>query len=112
MKTALDLTTYCQGSICLAVCSTSFRVRLKASFNDAVALLYGWPLWRTPFHCARGAAFSVDHAMSCPKGGLFPICHNKIRDFTAHQVQVEPKLQPVSDPDTFSNPTANFLEGA
>ena len=74
---------------------------------------------RTPSHCACGAAFSVDHALSCPKGGLPSLRHNEIRDLTAHlltevchQVQVEPELQPVSNPDTFSHATANSQEGA
>ena len=29
-----------------------------------------------------------------------------------HQVQLKPKLQPVSNPDTFSHATANFQEVA
>ena len=63
--------------------------------------------------------FSVDHALSCPKGGLPFLRHNEIRDLTArlltevcHQVQVEPELQPVSDPEAFSLSTANTQEGA
>ena len=91
----------------------------KAVFHDAVALRYGWPLQRTPSHCACGAAFSVDHALSCPKVDLPSLRHNEIRDLTArlltevcHQVQVEPELQPVSNPDTFSHATANSQEGA
>ena len=61
----------------------------------------------------------MDHALSCPKGGLPSLRHNEIRDLTArlltevcHQVQVEPELQPVSNPDTFSHATANSQEGA
>ena len=74
---------------------------------------------RTPSHCACGAAFSVDHALSYPKGGLPSLRHNEIRDLTVrlltevcHQVQVEPELQPVSNPDSFSLATANTQEGA
>ena len=93
----------------------------KAAFHDAIALRYGWPLRRTPSHCACSAAFSVDHALSYPKGGLPSLRHNEIRDLTAcnrlltevcHQVQVEPELQPVSNPDSFSLSTANTQEGA
>ena len=61
----------------------------------------------------------MDHVLSCPKGGLPSLHHNEIRDLTArlltevcHQVQVEPELQPVSNPDTFSHATANSQEGA
>ena len=91
----------------------------KAAFHDAIVLHYGWPLRRTPAHCACGADLSVDHALSCLKGGLPSLRHNEIQDFTArlltevcHQVQVEPELQPVSNPDSFSLSTANTQEGA
>ena len=63
---------------------------------------------------ACGTHFAVDHALSCPKGGLRTSHHNEIRDLTATllnevccQVQVEPELQPVSSPETFSLLTAN-----
>ena len=121
MKTALDLATIRGASAWLyALPLSEYGFSLhKAAFHDAVALRYGWPLQRTPSHCACGAAFSVDHALSCPKGGLPSLRHNEIRDLTArlltevcHQVQVEPELQPVSNPDTFSHAIANSQEGA
>ena len=72
----------------------------KSAFHDAVALRYGWSPQRTPAHCACGTSFSVEHALSCPKGGLPSIRHNEIRDLTAtlltevcSQVAVEPELQ-------------------
>ena len=61
---------------------------------------------------------SVDHVLSCPKGGLPSLRHNHVRDLTAlflpkvyFQVIVEPELQPVSNPDEFSLATSNTLEG-
>ena len=58
----------------------------KGAFRDALALRYGWPPsntygwppsntygWppsNTPTHCECGAQFTVDHALSCPKGGF------------------------------------------
>ena len=91
----------------------------KAAFHDTITLRYGWPLCLTPSHCACGTTFSVDHALSCPKGGFLLLCHNKITDLTArlltevcHQLRVEPELQVVSDPDSFSLSTANTQEGA
>jgi len=70
-------------------------------------------------YCAYGTHFLVDHALSCPKGGLPTLCHNEIRGLTAtllteicHKVQVEPQLQPVSSPETFSLLTANTQDGA
>ena len=89
----------------------------KSAFHDAVALHYGWSLQRTPAHCACGTSFSVEHALSCPKGGLPSIRHNEIRDLTAtlltevcSQVAVEPELQPVSQQDYLAS--ANIQDGA
>jgi len=91
----------------------------KLAFHDVLALQYGSLLGRVPLHCTCGTRFSVDHALSCPKGDLPTLCHNEIRDLSAtlltevcHQVQVEPELQPVSSPETFSLSTANTQDGA
>ena len=61
----------------------------------------------------------MDHALSCHKGGLPFLRHNEIRDLIAclltgmcYQVQVEPVLQPVSNPGSFALSTANTQEGA
>ena len=50
--------------------------------------------------CACGSNFTIEHSMSCPKGGFPSIRHNEIRDLTAklltevyHDVSVEPDLQ-------------------
>ena len=66
-----------------------------------------------------GASFSVDHVLSCPKGGLPSHRHNEIRDLTAtllkevcSQVCTEPELQPVHNPDEFHLSTSNAQEGA
>ena len=71
-----------------------------------------------PANCAWGSSFSIEHALSCPKGGLPSIRLNEIRDFTAKllskaclQVATEPELQPVS-PEDFSLSTANTQDGA
>ena len=42
----------------------------KSAFQDALALHYGWLPLRSPTHCACGTSFSIEHALSCPKGGL------------------------------------------
>ena len=75
----------------------------KRALHDALALRYGWPLSNIPSHCACGALFSVEHELSCPKGGFTILRHNEIRDLTAnvlsevcHNVNVEPALQPLS----------------
>ena len=69
----------------------------KGAFRDALALRYSWPLHNTPSRCSCGINFTVEHSLSCPKGGYPSICHTEIRDFTAylmtevcHSVAVEP----------------------
>ena len=55
---------------------------------------------------------------SCPRRGGFPIiCHNELRDLTAHlltevchDVRTEPDLQPLMG-ETFSHTSANSLDG-
>ena len=56
----------------------------KRALHDALALRYGWPLSNIPSHCACGALFSVEHELSCPKGGFTILRHNEIRDLTAN----------------------------
>ena len=75
----------------------------KGAFRDALALRYGWSLHNTPSTCSCGTTYSVEHALSCAKGGYPTIRHNEIRDFTAHlmtevchNVAVEPHLQPLT----------------
>ena len=63
-------------------------------------------------------SFSVEHVLSCPKGGVPTLRHNDIRDLTASlltevcsQVIVEPEMQPVSNPDEYplAGPTLEIL---
>ena len=75
----------------------------KGAFRDAIALRYGWQPSNLPSTCACGSCFSVEHALSCPKGGFPTIRHNEIRDLTAnlmtevcHDVCIEPILQPIT----------------
>ena len=61
---------------------------------------------------------SVEHALSCAKGGFPIIRHNEIRDLTATlltevccEVSIEPELQPVMPPQ-LTGATANAQDGA
>ena len=104
LQTALDLATVRGASAWLSalpLLEYDFTLH-KAAFHDAIALRYGWPLRQIPSHCACGAAFSVDYVLSCPKGGLSTLLLTEV----CHQVQVEPELQPVSNPGSFSLATA------
>ena len=83
-----------------------------------MALRYGWTPKNAPSKCECGKVFTVEHALSCPKGGFPILRHNEIRDFTAslltevcHDVQVEPELQPLTG-ESLTNATANSQDGA
>ena len=90
----------------------------KQAFRDALALRYGWFPTHIPAHCSCGQPFSVQHVLSCPKGGYPSIRHNELRDVTAsllsetcHGVVIEPSLQPITS-EMFHHATTNTQDGA
>ena len=71
----------------------------KQCFFDLIRIRYGWQLDRLPSKCKCGSTFSIDHALSCKKGGFVSLGHNQVRNLTAslldevcHNVCVEPHL--------------------
>lgn len=90
----------------------------KRAFQDAMALRYNWQPLQAPSTCACGTKFSIEHALSCPKGGFPSIRHNEIRDLTADlltevcsDVCIEPDLQPVGG-EVLSGSSSNTQDGA
>ena len=90
----------------------------KSAFRDAISLRYGWTPLHVPTHCACGESFSVQHALSCPKGGFPTLRHNEVRDLTAqlmsevcHDVSIEPHLQPLTG-EALNGATAIATDGA
>jgi hypothetical protein len=90
----------------------------KQTFWDSIYLRYGIQIPRLPSKCVCSANFTIEHAMTCKKGGFISIRHNDIRDFTAEMltevckdVAVEPILTPLSG-ETFRYKTANTDECA
>ena len=80
----------------------------KGEFRDSLHLRYGWDITNTPQSCVCGSPFSIDHAITCKRGGFPILRHNEIRDITAnllsqvcHNVATEPPLQPLSG-ETFT----------
>ena len=74
----------------------------RSEFKDAVSLRYGWLPDRLPLKCACDTPFSVEHALSCPKGAFPTHRHNELHHITASfltevctDVSIEPELQPV-----------------
>ena len=50
-------------------------------FRDGMSLRYGWAFGALPKHCdGCGAKFTVEHALTCKKGGLVLNRHNEVRD--------------------------------
>ena len=89
----------------------------KRAFQDALALRYGWNPKNIPTKCDCGKVFSIEHVLSCAKGGFPTIRHNEIKDLTAtlvtevcNDVCIEPNLQPITE-ETFRGATANTQEG-
>ena len=75
----------------------------KGAFRDAIAVPYGWIPKELPTECVCGSKFSVEHALSCNRGGFPTLRHNEVRDLTASllsvvcsNVCVEPELQKLS----------------
>ena len=90
----------------------------KGAFHDALALRYNWQPLHTLSTCGCGARFSVEHTLSCPKGGFPSIRHNEIRDLTANlltevcsDVCIEPELQPITG-ESLTGTSFNVQDGA
>ena len=87
---------------CLPLRSHGFSLH-KSAFRDGLLLRYHWTPLACPTSCACGHDFTIDHCISCPKGGFPSLRHNEVRDLTAkmmsevcNNVSIEPRLQPLS----------------
>ena len=97
----------------LSIAEHGFRLH-KGAFADALALRYGWGPSKTPTKCVGRASFTVDHLLSCARGGFPSLRHNEIRDLTAtlltevcSDIQVKPYLQEIST-ETMTRITADI----
>ena len=75
----------------------------KQEFIDSISLRYNFPLKDIAPYCACGERNSIDHALTCMRGGYSIMRHNAVRDLEAsllkevcRDVQVEPTLIPLS----------------
>ena len=75
----------------------------KSEFGDALCLQYGWRPPYLPDSCTWSHIFTINHAMSCAKGGFSTIRLNELRDVLAGMmsdvccdVHTEPTLQPLN----------------
>ena len=90
----------------------------KGAFTDALALRYGCTPSRIPLSCDCGSTFTVEHVLSCPRGGFPTVRHNKKSDVTAnllteifHDIKTEPHLQPLTG-ETMTRSTSITADGA
>ena len=79
---------------------------------------YGWTPANIPTHCTDGEPFTVEHALSCTRGGYVALRHNELRDLfaellkeTSTNVSTEPELQPLSG-EVFQAASAVVIDGA
>ena len=75
----------------------------KREFYDALYIRYRWNLKRLPINCSCGKKFTLDHAVSCLKGGFIHQRHDEIRNLIAKtlddvykEVAIEPPLAPLT----------------
>ena len=68
---------------CLPLKTHGFALH-KSAFRDAIMLRYHWSPAACPTSCACGHAFTIEHSISCPKGGFPSLRHNDFRDLTAN----------------------------
>ena len=75
----------------------------KSEFGDIFCLQYGWRPPYLPDTCTCYHIFTINHAMSCSKGGFSTIRLNELRDVLAGMmsdvccdVHTEPTLQPLN----------------
>ena len=87
----------------------------KSEFWDAIYLRYGFQFKMIPSSCCCGKFFSMEHALTCLRGGFIAMRHNIIRDTTAEllnevckDVRTEPKLMELTG-ERFKYKTANSL---
>ena len=75
----------------------------KEEFRDSLRLRYNLPLKGLPNQCVCGDQFSVNHALTCKKGGFTSARHDEVKNVLASQLnkvcnnaQVEPHLIPLT----------------
>ena len=84
----------------------------KSEFRGGIYLRYVWEPTKTPLTCAYGANFNLKHELHYAKGGYTHIRHNEIRETFAklmnevcHDVEIEPKLEPLQGESFVNNST-------
>ena len=76
----------------------------KQEFRDSLCLRYGWNIPNMPHFCGCGVRNSIDHTLTCKKGGYVAMRHNNLRDLNitfqnevCRDVVSEPRLLPLEN---------------
>ena len=77
----------------------------KKDFRDSLLLRYNWPIPDVCKHCACGMSNSVNHALTCKKGGYVTFRHDilveteaeLLREAKCRNVYTEPSLLPTCE---------------
>jgi len=73
----------------------------RQEFHDAMSVRYNMPIVGDPRPetCCCGERNTIEHALSCKKGGYVSLRHNRVRDYIAgeldrvcYNTQIEPRL--------------------
>ena len=75
----------------------------KQMFHDAICLRYNFALKLVARTCVCGEDYTINHCLTCKKGGYVILRHNSLRDLIAEildevcsDVEVEPPLLPLT----------------
>ena len=89
----------------------------KQMFHDAICLRYNFALKLVAKTCVCGENYTVNHCLTCKRGGYTILRHNSLRDLTAEllrevcsSVEVEPLLLPLTGERLPSG--SNLADGA
>ena len=89
----------------------------KQEFHDALCIRYNFAIKLAAKVCTCGERYSVNHCLTCKKGGYVILRHNYLRDLFAellrefcHDVDTEPVLLPLTGEKL--PPGSNTADGA
>ena len=89
----------------------------KQQFHDSICLRYNYSIKLAAKVCACGEPYSVNHCLTCKKGGYVTLRHNSLRDLLAElleeickDVVIEPPLLPLTGEKL--PPGSNLSDGA
>ena len=88
----------------------------EQEFRDSICLRYRWRIPNTPSFCACGEKNSIDHSLSCKKGGYIHMIHDNIRNLDTEfmkevckDVKIKPGFIPIDNSNAINGNTADQI---